>query len=441
MVCQQGNWVNDEQIDCQEFLDFVFGEGTCPKLLLEPGVYKAEEENKSRKYLQYALVKPSGHIYVFSLEEYDDSTLSFGTSIQDLWPDISLYQPQSTLTVVNIKGSEIVKILPEEEFRRLTQPRPFSICLVGDYGGDHYGGPDESGTCDESGPRIWIDHFHDHAKVLPDGSVHWTPRYAIDGDKVDARGGPEPSVLQVKSVSRPDKWTVKLHPGQVPRLEVVYPPLCVLEMTNGKILDLSDCGFGRTSALLSSTRISYHGSIKETESSDCIVSFPGRYADGWRECVQASSHDMGVACVFLCGKDDGFGQHAIDPDGDGKACYCHKIYGRRKFDVFGYKSEEECEANGSLPKWGCLWFEKWRSNVETAVKRKQRLIAYFFEGQVGEGLVAWDVLAKADLWNGSGIGGSQKGEVAFLEKTGYKFDMRDVDEFLNSFAKDSAIIP
>ena len=166
MVCQQGNWVNDEQIDCQEFLDFVFGEGTCPKLLLEPGVYKAEEENKSRKYLQYALVKPSGHIYVFSLEEYDDSTLSFGTSIQDLWPDISMYQPQSTaLTIEGIKGSEIAKILPEEELRRLTQPRPFSICLVGHYGGGSrgFGGESSGGT--------WVEYMDVFAKVFPDGSV------------------------------------------------------------------------------------------------------------------------------------------------------------------------------------------------------------------------------------------------------------------------------
>ena len=260
--------------------------------------------------------------------------------------------------------------------------------------------------------------------------------------KVGAWVYPEPTVEQVESVSRPaDKWTVKLHPGQVPRLEVVYPPLCLLKMTNGKTLDLSKLGFDSKSALLSSTRISYPGSIKETEGSDCIVSFPGKYAEGWRECVQASSHDMGVACVFLCGKDDGFGQHAIDPDTDGKKCYCHKIYGRRNFRIFGHKSHEECEANGNRPTWGCLWFEKWRSNVETAVKRKQRLIAYFFGGQVGEGRVAWDDLATADLWNGIGIGGSQKGEVAFLEKMGYKFDMRGVDDFLNSFAKDSAMIP
>ena len=75
------------------------------------------------------------------------------------------------------------------------------------------------------------------------------------------------------------------------------------------------------------------------------------------------------------------------------------------------------------------------------MKRKQRLIVYFFGGEVGQGLVKWDDLATAELWDGRGIGGSQKGEVAFLEKMGYKFDMRDVEDFLESFAKESAMIP
>jgi len=232
---------------------------------------------------------------------------------------------------------------------------------------------------------------------------------------------------------------VKLHAGEEPRIEVFYPPLCVLQLSNGKSVDLSKWGFSGESALLSSTRISYHGKIKETEGSECIVSFPGRYADGWRECVEASTHDMGVACVFLCGKEDGFGEHAIDPDAGGSICYCHKIYGRRDFKAFGHKTAEECEANGNRPTWGCLWFQKWRDNIEVAVKRKQRLIAYFFVGQVGQGLVAWDDLAKVatNLWDGKGLGGSQKGEVAFLQKMGYAFEMRDVSEFLDGFSKQS----
>jgi len=317
VLCQQGNWVNDEQIDCQDFLDFVFGEGTCPKRPLEPGVYIAAARTGECFWemdMQYVLVKPSGQIYVFLFQYRHFKSL--GTSIQDLWSDISLYRPQSeALAVWEVKGSEIAKILPEKEFRRLTQPRPFSICLVGSYGGGPRGGY-------ESSDGAWVQYWNDHAQVLPDGSVHWTPGYDITYwspedfwnpgredpyseeylAKVGASGRrPEPTVLQVGSVSRADGWTVKLHPGQVPRLEVIYPPLCVLKMTNGQTVDLYQFGFNGMSALLSSTRISYLGSIKETEGSDCIVSFPGKYADGWRECVEASSHDMGVACVFLCG--------------------------------------------------------------------------------------------------------------------------------------------
>jgi len=52
------------------------------------------------------------------------------------------------------------------------------------------------------------------------------------------------------------------------------------------------------------------------------------------------------------------------------------------------------------------------------VKRKQRLIAYFFVGQVGQGLVAWDDLAKVatNLWDGKGLGGSQKGDLDLMEQ-------------------------
>lgn len=78
--------------------------------------------------------------------------------------------------------------------------------------------------------------------------------------------------------------------------------------------------------------------------------------------------------------------------------------------------------------------------MEKAVEERQRLVVYFFGGQVGEGVVAWDDLPTADLWNGHGLGGSQKAEVAYLRRTavtlasfcslrmGYDFEMRDVDD-------------
>ena len=433
MILQKGNWTNDEQIQYDEFLGFVFGEATIPKVPLAPGLYKylpytsrftysdwekrlceLELINKFRfrDKDRYAIVKPSGHMYLVSCRLGEEFFKSIGTAIEDLWPDLSLYQQQSrTVTTSRIRVSEIVKILPEEEFERLTQPRPFSICLAGKY---KLGPTDILGKDDKGRIRLYCP---ESIEVSPSGSVSWTSAYEqyVSSRGLSYKTSPETSSLQVKSVSRNlDNWTVKLHAGEEPRIEVVYPPLCVLQLSNGKSVDLSQCDFSLQSALLSSTKISYHGKIKETEGSECIVSFPGRYADGWRECVEASAHDMGVACVFLCGKDDGFGEHANDPDAGGSKCYCHKIYGCRDFKLFGHKTEEECIANGNRPTWGCRWFQKWRDNIEVAVKRKQRLIAYFFVGQVGQGLVAWDDLATADLWAGKGLGGSQKGDLDLL---------------------------
>ena len=450
MIFQQGSWM-DEQIQYEEFLGFVFGEAAIPKLPLAPGLYKylpyasryslsryrhryddvnddpkppphiIEREwrltlNSVSRYCdRYAIVKPSGHMYLVSFRVGEEPFKSIGTAIADLWPDLSLYQQQSeTVTTSWISISEIVKILPEEEFERLTEPRPFSICLAGRY---QFCLPEFVGEGDKRTEKI---RLPESITVSSSGSVSWRSAYELGWKGVMT--SPETISLQVKSVSRnPDNWTVKLHAGEEPRIEVVYPPLCVLQLSNGESVDLSQWGFSGESALLSSTKISYHGKLKETEGSECIVSFPGRYADGWRECVEASAHDMGVACVFLCGKDDGFGEHAIDPDAGGGICYCRKIYGPRNFKLFGYETEEECIANGHRPTWGCLWFQKWRDNVEVAVKRKQRLIAYFFVGQVGQGLVAWDDLATADLWAGRGLGGSQKGDSDFIDQRSFGF--------------------
>ena len=314
---------------------------------------------------QYAIVRPSG-MYLVSFREGEELFKSIGTSIEDLWPDLSLYQRLSgTATCSGISASKIIKILPKEEFERITRPRPFSICLAGMY---------ELGRREttEYGMDYEILTYPEAIKISPSGSVTWYSShvewYHTHWQEIVTQNGSEViGEMEVKSVSRsPNDWCIKLHPGEEPRIEVFYPPLCVLQLSNGKSVDLSECGFSGTSALLSSTKISYHGKIKETEGSECIVSFPGRYADGWRECVEASTHDMGVACVFLCGKEDGFGEHAIDPDAGGSICYCHKIYGRRDFKVFGHSTEEECKANGNRPTWGCLWFQKWRDNIEAS---------------------------------------------------------------------------
>ena len=410
MVFQKGNWINDEQIDCQEFLDFVYGE-KVPTLPLAPGLYKylADESND-----QYAIVKPSGH-YLVSFKEGEELLKSIGTNIEDLWPDISLYQRQSEIvTKSGISASEIVKILPKEKLEKITQPRPFSICLAGTYDLGRLE------TVENSDCNIL--NYPESINVLPCGSVYWNSAWTLldyfeYGCRETDRTQEIRGVMEVQAVRRSHDWIVKLHPGEEPRIEVVYPPLCVLQLSNGKSVDLSECGFSGKSALLSSTKISYHGKVKETEGSECIVSFPGRYADGWRECVEASTHDMGVACVFLCGKEDGLGEHATDPsDADGR-CYCRTIYGngQRDFEKFGYKTGEECEANGNRPTWGCQWFKKWRENIEVAVERKQRLIVYFFVGQQGKGIVKWDDLATANLWDGKGLGGSQKGDLDLID--------------------------
>ena len=416
---------HDEQIDCQEFIDFVYGEGTVPKLPLAPGLYQyLADKSRFAWNPRFAIVKRSGHMYLVSFKEGEELLKSIGTNIEDLWPDISLYQRQSEIvTESRIRGSDIVKILAKKEFERITQPRPFSICLAGRYEIKDVRPPDplEQPWDPDYDCRIEPESI----VVSPSGSVTWYSSYELWYEKEDwmyqrAVWGGWPELIgemEVQSVSRsPDKWSLKLHPGEEPRIEVVYPPLCVLQLSNGKSVDLSECGFSGKSALLSSTQISYHGKVIETEGSECIVSFPGRYADGWRECVEASTHDMGVACVFLCGKEDGWGEHADDPDAGGSTCYCQKIYGQRDFKAFGFTTVEECKKNGNRPTWGCLWFQKWRDNIEVAVKRKQRLIVYFFAGQKGQGLVAWDDLATANLWDGKGLGGSQKGDLDLMDQ-------------------------
>ena len=418
MVFQKGNWINDEQIDCQEFLDFVYGEGTVPKLPLAPGLYQyLADKSRFPRNPRFAIVKRSGHMYLFSFGRGEELLKSIGTNIEDLWPDISLYQRQSEIvTKSGISASEIAKILPKEEFERVTEPgpRPFSICLAGRY---------DLGRVETYQAGYYeIDIWPKSIAVSPSGSVTWYSTWEMSVEQTCGISEvlSSPSVIgemEVQSVSRsPNNWSMKLHPGNDHRIEVVYPPLCVLQLSNGKSVDLSECGFSGKSALLSSTKISYPGKVKETEGSECIVSFPGRYADGWRECVEASTHDMGVACVFLCGKEDGWGEHADDPYAGGSTCYCQKIYGQRDFKTFGYETEEECKTNGNRPTWGCLWFQKWRDNIEVAVRRKQRLIVYFFVGQVGQGLVAWDDLATANLWDGKGLGGSQKGALDLMDQ-------------------------
>ena len=73
-----------------------------------------------------------------------------------------------------------------------------------------------------------------------------------------------------------------------------------------------------------------------------------------------------------------------------------------------------------------------------AVKLKQRLKVVFFPGQTGKGIVSFEDLNRDDvnLWDGVGCGGSQKCEIAFLERMrqqegdAWNYDHVDVSHFL-----------
>jgi hypothetical protein len=169
-----------------------------------------------------------------------------------------------------------------------------------------------------------------------------------------------------------------------------------------------------------------------------IASFPGKYGpSGWGKAVASAKDeflDLSVSCVFLPNRSSlGFGEHALNPDIPGE-CFCAALYGERK-------------------PWGCQWFREWIDNIEQAVALEHRLQVYFFVGQNTVGKVPWGMLAEHGrlcdaLLDGltaeqqaqvratqqypfDGMGGSQKGEVAWLERKGYKYESLSVDRFLD----------
>ena len=123
-------------------------------------------------------------------------------------------------------------------------------------------------------------------------------------------------------------------------------------------------------------------------------------------------------------------------------------------------------ADGEEKPWGCKWFERWRANVQAAVGVGNVLVVCYFEGEVGQGKVKWEevaaqsqlrdaVLAKKEAAEKAtsgalplsrfqqqaafvasltaaerhclvGLGGSQKAEVAWLDKMGYPYEEWDV---------------
>lgn len=153
----------------------------------------------------------------------------------------------------------------------------------------------------------------------------------------------------------------------------------------------------------------------------CIVSFPGAFMSVFNKlshcCAQGR---LSSGCVFLPENDPlrRYGRHASNPETESQ-CFCHSLYGETQ-------------------EWGCAWFDEWRSNVEDAVRLGHTLIVVFLPGQHNLGVLKWEDLTgqgqKQKLWNEVGLGGSQKGEVAWLRRKGYAYLSVDVNQLVNYFA-------
>ena len=238
--------------------------------------------------------------------------------------------------------------------------------------------------------------------------------------------------------------------------------------------------------------VSFHGRIR-SDATECVVSFPGKFASGWDALIE-ERYEQSVACVFLCRPEDGLGQHSTNPEappGASVTCYCPTIYGERNFREFGYldwlpngcssekekrarekakftnaivlranadekerleaerQAEEAWEKSGRTASWGCRWFEVWKEKVHEAVAKGQTLKVVYFPGQVGQGHVAWNELSQpyVDLWDGVGCGGSQKGEIAYLNMMrkkspgkGWEYDGVDVINYLKKVFKPETMV-
>ena len=90
----------------------------------------------------------------------------------------------------------------------------------------------------------------------------------------------------------------------------------------------------------------------------------------------------------------------------------------------GKEAEERAQAcwerAGRVAAWGCQWYQEWFDKVSEAVSRNQKLKAVFFPGQLGLGKVSMPELSHemVNLWDGIGLGGSQKCEIATADDTG-----------------------
>eukprot|EP00438_Fugacium_kawagutii_P007058 Skav220587 [mRNA] locus=scaffold145:324008:326860:- [translate_table: standard] len=189
--------------------------------------------------------------------------------------------------------------------------------------------------------------------------------------------------------------------------------------------------------------ISYYGSIR-TGARKCWASFPGKYSTGWDALIQQLGGDS-VGCVFLCTPEDGLGRHQQDPEvPDGGQSKAHKAVviredaGEDEMRDAKKRARKAWEKSGKTASWGCAWYEVWLQKVTEAVGQGQRLQVVFFAGQKGKGKVRMAELPKVDLWNDEGLGGSQKAEVATLDRMreqhggAWNYDEVDVADFLEA---------
>ncbi|CAE7762850.1 unnamed protein product, partial [Symbiodinium pilosum] len=145
---------------------------------------------------------------------------------------------------------------------------------------------------------------------------------------------------------------------------------------------------------------------------NCEQPGPRKYAAGWDALTNKHRFtEDAVACVFLTKREEGYGRHDPPDPPNGDACWCHKIYGEPK-------------------PWGCGWYTAWLKNVRQAMANGQRLKVVFFPGQIGDGKVSMDELCHTNLWDGVGLGGSQKCEVATADAEKWDYDSVDVASLL-----------
>lgn len=126
---------------------------------------------------------------------------------------------------------------------------------------------------------------------------------------------------------------------------------------------------------------SFQGDFKAGE--EVIVSFPGVHGAAWEFLTEQGS-PIPTSCIFLPDLDgpdkkNGAGEHCKTGN-EGAKCYCYSLYGKKE-------------------DWGCAWYHLWRRKTLQALSR---------------GCIPIVVTQM-----GGGLGTSQKGEVEFLERSGF----------------------